>query len=73
MSKNALKAFILGRKGIVQRLVDDVQQDETFPDAKSWPELCQYLKKRNPHIDSEILRDAEHLWNLYAKTLGEKQ
>jgi hypothetical protein len=40
-------------------------RDPDFPDANSWQEIESYIKGTNPDDDPEVLKAAQHLWQLY--------
>lgn len=67
MIENKLKAFLLAQRGSVTPFVDDVCQDDNFPDARSWDELEAYLRGQNPNITGKMLGDARYLWDRYTK------
>ena len=69
MAQNRFKTFLKDGQpfgDVVDRpFVNDAVMDRELPDAKTWEELENYIKQRNPDVPADTLNAAKHVWQLY--------
>jgi hypothetical protein len=47
--------------------VYDALRDTDFPDAESWDEVENYMRRRDPETAPETLKSVRLLWQLYVE------
>ncbi len=76
MDQNRFKAFLRGRQwgaSLDRQFVDHALADPQLPDGKSWEEVRDYIKQRNPGAPQQTLTAAEYVWQRYVESTQQPQ
>jgi YozE SAM-like fold len=74
MAEHKFREFLRSKRWGVERdfrFVEDVKDDQQFPDVQSWEELEAFLRSRN--ASPESLDSARALWQLYERDAEKKR